>query len=95
MQNSWNEGDEIITTPITFVSTNHVILYERLKPIFADVDQYLCLDPDDVERKITTKTRAIMYVGIGGNTGQYDRIIEICKKHKLKRQMYQFFLTRL
>ena len=84
MQNSWNEGDEIITTPITFVSTNHVILYERLKPIFADVDQYLCLDPDDVERKITTKTRAIMYVGIGGNTGQYDRIIEICKKHKLK-----------
>ena len=84
MQNNWNEDDEIITTPITFVSTNHVILYERLKPIFADVDQYLCLDPDDVVRKITPKTRAVMYVGIGGNTGQYDRIIEICKKHKLK-----------
>jgi len=84
MHNNWNEGDEIITTPITFVSTNHVILYERLKPIFADVDQYLCLDPDDVERKITKKTRAVMYVGIGGNTGQYARISEICKKHNLK-----------
>ena len=84
IQNNWKEGDEIITTPITFVSTNHVILYERLKPVFADVDQYLCLDPDDVERKITTKTRAVMFVGIGGNTGQYSRIIEICKKHNLK-----------
>jgi dTDP-4-amino-4,6-dideoxygalactose transaminase len=84
MQNKWNDGDEIITTPITFVSTNHVIMYERLKPIFADVDQYLCLNPDNVEKKITKKTRAVMYVGIGGNTGQYGRIIEICKKHKLK-----------
>jgi dTDP-4-amino-4,6-dideoxygalactose transaminase len=84
MQNSWNEGDEIITTPITFVSTNHVILYERLKPIFADVDQYLCLDPDDVERKISKKSKAVMFVGIGGNSGQFGRIVEICKKHNLK-----------
>lgn len=84
MQNNWDEGDEIITTPITFVSSNHVIMYERLKPVFADVDQYLCLDPDDVERKITSKTRAVMFVGIGGNTGQYNRVIEICKKHNLK-----------
>jgi dTDP-4-amino-4,6-dideoxygalactose transaminase len=59
-------------------------MYERLKPVFADVDQYLCLDPDNVEQKITPKTRAIMFVGIGGNTGQYSRIIEICKKHNLK-----------
>jgi dTDP-4-amino-4,6-dideoxygalactose transaminase len=84
MQNNWNEGDEIITTPITFVSTNHVILYERLKPVFADVDQYLCLDPDDIERKITSKTKAVMFVGMGGNTGQYGRVIEVCKERKLK-----------
>lgn len=84
MQNKWKNEDEIITTPITFVSTNHAILHERLKPVFADVDQYLCLDPDDVERKITPKTRAVMFVGIGGNTGQYGRIVEICKKYKLK-----------
>src|SRR5262245_3483620 len=66
----WLDGDEIITTPLTFVSTNHVILYERLKPVFADVDDTLCLDPADVERKITPRTRAVMFVGIGGNTGQ-------------------------
>jgi len=84
LQNGWKDGDEIITTPITFVSTNHVILYERLKPVFADVDKYMCIDPDDAERKITQKTRAIMFVGIGGNTGQYDKIVELCRKKNLK-----------
>ena len=54
----WQDGDEIISTPITFVSTNHAILYENMKPVFADVDEYLCLDPVDVEKKITPKTRA-------------------------------------
>ena len=44
----WNDGDEIITTPLTFISTNHSIMYERLKPIFADVDEFLCLDPKSI-----------------------------------------------
>jgi len=44
--NKWKEGDEIITTPLTFISTNHAIMYERMKPVFADVDEYLCLDPN-------------------------------------------------
>jgi dTDP-4-amino-4,6-dideoxygalactose transaminase len=79
----WNDGDEIITTPITFVSTNHAILYENLKPVFADVDQYICLDPADVKKKITPKTRAVLFVGIGGNTGQYEKIVDICRKNKL------------
>jgi dTDP-4-amino-4,6-dideoxygalactose transaminase len=44
--NKWKEGDEIITTPLTFVSSNHSILYERLKPVFADVDDKLTVsDP--------------------------------------------------
>ena len=77
----WQDGDEVITTPITFVSTNHAILYENLKPVFADVDEYLCLDPVDVEKKITDKTRAIAFVGYGGRVGQLEKIIEICKKH--------------
>lgn len=83
-ENGWLEGDEIITSPITFVSTNHAILYERLMPRFADVDEYLCLDPDDVERKINEKTRAVMFVGYGGRVGKLDKIINICKKHNLK-----------
>lgn len=82
--NWWNDGDEIITTPLTFVSTNHAILYERLKPIFADVDDYLCLNPESVESKITDKTKAVMYVGFGGNTGRLKDINDICKRYNLK-----------
>lgn len=84
LQNEWEDGDEIISTPLTFISTNHAIAYENLKVVFADVDEYLCLDPKDVERKITSKTRAIMFVGMGGNTGRYEEIVALCKKYGLK-----------
>ncbi|SHH43909.1 dTDP-4-amino-4,6-dideoxygalactose transaminase [Caloranaerobacter azorensis DSM 13643] len=84
MTNGWQDGDEIISTPLTFVSTNHAIAYEGLKVVFADVDEYLCLDPKDVERKITNKTKAILFVGLGGSTGKYEEIVEICKRYKLK-----------
>jgi dTDP-4-amino-4,6-dideoxygalactose transaminase len=80
----WAEGDEVITTPMTFVSSNHVILYEKLKPVFADVDDMLCMDPVSLEERITPKTRAVMYVGLGGNTGQLRKISQICKERNLK-----------
>lgn len=83
-ENGWENGDEVITTPITFVSTNHAILYEKLVPRFADVDEYLCLDPEDVKRKINKKTRAVIFVGYGGRVGKLDEIIKICKEHSLK-----------
>ncbi len=81
---NWNENDEVITTPLTFVSTNHSILLAGLKPIFADIDDTLCLDPKSVEGMITEKTRAVLFVGIGGNTGRFEEITQICKKHNLK-----------
>ena len=84
MKYNWQDGDEVITTPITFVSTNLAILYENLTPVFADVDEYLCLDPEDVERKITKKTKCVIFVGYGGRVGQLKKIIEICKKHNLR-----------
>ena len=74
----WKEGDEIITSSLTFVSSNHAILYERLSPVFADIDSSLCLDPESVEKMITPRTRAIMYIGIGGNAKNYKKIREIC-----------------
>ncbi len=79
----WQDGDEIISTPITFVSTNHAILYENLHPCFADVDEYLCLDPVDVEKKINEKTRAVIFVGYGGRVGKLEQILALCKKHGL------------
>lgn len=82
--NKWCDEDEIITTPLTFVSTNHAIMYEKMKPVFADVDEHLCLDPNDVEQKITKKTKAIIFVGVGGNTGRLNEIIDLCEKYNLK-----------
>ena len=84
IQNKWEDGDEIISTPLTFVSTNHAILYENFKVVFADVDEYLCLDPIDVEKKITSKTKAIVFVGLGGNVGKYKEIVKLCNKYNLK-----------
>jgi dTDP-4-amino-4,6-dideoxygalactose transaminase len=83
-KNGWKDDDEVITTPLTFVSTNHVILQCQLRPVFADVDDYLCLDPESVEARITPRTRAVMFVGMGGNTGQYERIVTLCQQRGLK-----------
>lgn len=80
----WENNDEIITTPLTFISTNHAILYENLTPIFADVDNTLCLDPESIKKCITDKTRAIMYVGFGGNTGKLAEVAALCKDYQLK-----------
>lgn len=79
----WHDEDEIITTPLTFISTNHAILFENLKPVFADVDQTLCLSPESVADKITAKTRAVMYVGMGGNPGRLEEISRLCREHNL------------
>ena len=80
----WNDGDEIISTALTFVSTNHAIKYENLEPIFADVDGSLNLDPASVQEKISSKTRAIIFVGVAGNTANLLEIIKIAKKNNLK-----------
>jgi dTDP-4-amino-4,6-dideoxygalactose transaminase len=81
----WKDGDEIISTGLTFVSTNHAIMYENMVPVFADVNKLdLCLDPASIEKKITPRTRAVMYVGLGGRVGHLDEVRDLCKKHGLK-----------
>lgn len=80
----WGDDAEVITTPLTFVSTNHAIVEAKLTPVFADVDQYLCLDPVDIERKITDKTKALIFVGLGGNVGQYEKVLKLCKDRDIK-----------
>lgn len=82
-ENGWKDQDEVITTPITFVSTNHSILYCNLKPVFADIDEYGCLCPKSVLSKINKNTKAIMFVGLGGSTGKYEEIVKICRENKL------------
>ena len=91
----WKDGDEVITTPLTFVSTNHVILYERLKPVFADVDEFLCLDPNDIINKITPRTKAVIFVGLGGNAGRLDKISNICKQKGIKLKLYTKVIKKI
>ena len=79
----WQDDDEIITTSFTFVSTNHPILYENLKPCFADIDDSLNLNPQSVREKINNKTKAIMFVGMGGNTKNLIEIISIARENNL------------
>lgn len=83
-RDGWSDGAEVITTPLTFVSTNHAILYENLQPVFADVDEYLCLDPESIKARLTPKTRAVMFVGLGGNTGRYAEVVNLCCEHGLR-----------
>ncbi len=82
--NEWDDESEVITTPLTFISSNHAIMLAGLKPVFADVDDTLCLDPKSVKERITDKTKAVLFVGIGGNIGHYDEIVSICQEHGLK-----------
>ncbi len=82
--NNWNDDDEIITTPLTFVSTNHAILRANLKPVFCDIDATLCLDPKSVKSRINSRTKGLMYVGIGGSLGNYKEIEEICINSGIK-----------
>jgi len=79
------EGDEVITTALTFVATANSILYAHATPIFVDIRGLhdLNIDPDDIERKITPRTRGITVVHYGGNPCEMTRIAEITREHGL------------
>ena len=69
------EGDEVITTPLTCYATITPILYERARPVFADIQpDTLNIDPESVEKKITDRTRAILIVHYGGEPCDLDEI---------------------
>ncbi len=78
-------GDEIITSPYTDPGTIQSILVSRALPVMADLDpESFQIDPEDVERKITDRTRVLMPVHIMGQPCNMQRIMEIAKKHNLK-----------
>lgn len=77
-------GDEVITSPYTDPGTIASILVSRALPVLADLDpDSFQLDPDDVERRITSRTKALMPVHMMGQPCNMERIMEIAKKHKL------------
>ena len=78
------EGDEVIVTPTTFIATSLVILKERARPVYVDIDpRTYNIDPAKIEAAITAKTRAIYVVHYAGLVCDMDPIMEIARKHKL------------
>lgn len=77
-------GDEVITTPITFAASANCALYCGGKPVFADINPNTYnIDPDDIEKKITDKTKAVVAVDFTGQAVEVDKIRAVCDKHNL------------
>ena len=78
------KGDEVITTPFTFIASGNAIVYTGAKPVFADIDlKTYTLNPDTIESLITENTKAILPVHLYGQSANMDRINEIAEKHGL------------
>jgi perosamine synthetase len=76
-------GDEVITAPITDMGTVAPILLQNAIPVFADIDETYNMDPADVERKITLRTKAILVVHLFGNPCDMDSMVDIAKRHSI------------
>ena len=77
-------GDEVITTPLTFAASANCVLYCGGTPVFADIDPYTYnLDPKDVQKKITSRTKAIIPVHLSGQPCDMDSIHQIAKEYHL------------
>ena len=75
-----NSNDEVIVPSISFASTATSVLHNRSKPVFCDVSlENYCLDPDDLKKKITTKTKAVIITHFTGNSCDMDKISKIVK----------------
>jgi len=76
-------GDEVIVPGYTFIASISSIIYSRAVPVLAEIDESLTLDPEDVKKRITPRTKAIMLVHMLGNPGYIDEIKEIARAHNL------------
>lgn len=78
-------GDEVLVPSFTFASSVNVILFERATPVFVDIepDTYN-IDPDDLERKVTSRTKAIMAVDVFGHPAEWDEILKVAERYNLK-----------
>lgn len=84
MRNQWPDNAEVLVPSVTFVATVNVLLHNRLKPVLVDVDPATCnIDPNQIEKKITTKTVAICPVDLLGRPCNIVAIRAIAEKHKL------------
>lgn len=84
LAHAFGPGDEIIVPSYTFCSTVNTIVHTGAKPIFCDIDEKtFCIDPDDIEKKITKKTKGIVVVHFAGMPADLDRINRLAQKYKI------------
>src|SRR5690348_3360395 len=78
-------GDEVITTPLTFCATVNAIIHAGAKPVLADIDpRTMNIDPEEIRRKITPRTRAILPVHFAGRACEMSEIMSIAEEHGLR-----------
>ncbi len=85
-EGSYSGDFSVVTTPLTFISDSHVIRHAGLSPLFCDIDESLCMNPEKLE--IILKARgpriaAVIYVGMGGNTGRLNYIQALCNQYNI------------
>ena len=79
-----SEGDEVITTPITFAASANCALYCGARPVFADIDpETYNIDPDRVKEAVTERTKAVVAVDYTGQSADLDPLLDICRANKL------------
>ncbi len=76
-------GDEVILPPFTFVADVETVLLAGAVPVFAEIDQTLCLAPRSVEAAITSKTKAVIVVHMCGSMARIDALADVCRRHHL------------
>lgn len=82
---AWSDGDEVIVPAVTFIATTNIVIHNKLKPVFVDVEpDFYCIDVKKIEDKITKKTRAIIPVDLFGQSANMKSIMKIAKKYNLK-----------
>lgn len=85
LQHRWREGDEVLVPALTFVASSNIVLQNRMRPVFVDVDPlYYEMDPEQVERHLTPRTRAIMPVHLFGQPCDMDPLMEIATARGLR-----------
>ena len=78
------KGDDVITTPLSWIATANAIKMTGANPVFCDINDDLNLDPNSIEKLITDKTKAILSVDYTGNMADYESLNRIVKKYNLK-----------
>ncbi len=76
-------GDEVIVPPFTYIASVEAVLFCGALPVFAEIDETLCLSAAGIKAAITPKTKAVVLVHMCGGMAQMDEILTVCKEHKL------------